>query len=121
MRAMNASDSATLFRTLGLFPATNLVIADMIGAGIFTTSGLLLTELGSPILMIALWAVGGLLALCGALCYGALGAAMPRAGGEYVYLSRQFHPIFGFLTGWCRSSPAFPRHSLPSRSGSAST
>jgi APA family basic amino acid/polyamine antiporter len=100
MRAMNASDSTTLSRTLGLFPATNLVIADMIGAGIFTTSGLLLAELGSPILMIALWAVGGVLALCGALCYGALGAAMPRAGGEYVYLSRQFHPIFGFLTGW---------------------
>jgi APA family basic amino acid/polyamine antiporter len=97
---MTDTDSKTLSRTLGLFPATNLVIADMIGAGIFTTSGLLLAELGSPILMIALWAGGGVLALCGALCYGALGAAMPRAGGEYVYLSRQFHPIFGFLTGW---------------------
>jgi APA family basic amino acid/polyamine antiporter len=97
---MNTADSTTLSRTLGLFPATNLVIADMIGAGIFTTSGLLLAELGSPLLMIALWAGGGVLALCGALCYGALGAAMPRAGGEYVYLSEQFHPIFGFLTGW---------------------
>ncbi len=97
---MADTDSTTLSRTLGLFPATNLVVANMIGAGIFTTSGLLLAELRSPILMIALWAGGGVLALCGALCYGALGAAMPRAGGEYVYLSEQFHPIFGFLTGW---------------------
>jgi APA family basic amino acid/polyamine antiporter len=72
----------------------------MIGAGIFTTSGLLLRELGSPVLMIALWVGGGILALCGALCYGELGAAMPRAGGEYVYLSKLFHPLLGFLTGW---------------------
>ncbi len=89
-----------LARQLNLFPATNIVIADMIGAGIFTTSGLLLLELGSPMLMIALWVGGGVLALCGALCYGALGAAMPRAGGEYAYLSELFHPLLGFLTGW---------------------
>lgn len=94
---MNAHD---LKRTLKLFPATNLVVANMIGAGIFTTSGLLLQELGSPLLMLGLWAGGGVLALLGALCYGELGAAMPRAGAEYVYLSELFHPVFGFLTGW---------------------
>lgn len=87
-------------RKLSLFSATNLVIANMIGAGIFTTSGLLMGELGSPLVMIILWAVGGCLALCGALCYGELGAAMPRAGGEYVYLGELFHPSLGFLTGW---------------------
>jgi len=97
---MTETSPRALPRTLGLFPATNLVVANMIGAGIFTTSGLLIAELGSPALMILLWIGGGILALCGALCYGALGAAMPRAGGEYVYLSEQFHPIFGFLTGW---------------------
>jgi APA family basic amino acid/polyamine antiporter len=97
---MADTTAPALTRRLGLFPATNLVVADMIGVGIFTTSGLLMAELGNPILMIALWIGGGILALCGALCYGALGAAMPRAGGEYVYLSEQFHPIFGFLTGW---------------------
>jgi APA family basic amino acid/polyamine antiporter len=91
---------AGLRRELGLFPATNIVIGDMIGAGIFTTSGLLILELGNPVVMIALWVGGGVLALCGALCYGALGAAMPRAGGEYAYLSEQFHPLLGFLTGW---------------------
>jgi APA family basic amino acid/polyamine antiporter len=89
-----------LERRLGFFPATNIVIADMIGAGIFTTSGLLLLELGDPVLMVGLWAGGGILALCGALCYGALGAAMPRAGGEYAYLSELYHPLLGFLTGW---------------------
>jgi APA family basic amino acid/polyamine antiporter len=93
-------DTPDLQRTLRLFPATNLVVANMIGAGIFTTSGLLLEELGSPLLMVGLWAAGGALALLGALCYGELGAAMPRAGGEYAYLSELFHPVFGFLTGW---------------------
>jgi APA family basic amino acid/polyamine antiporter len=89
-----------LARQLRLFPATNIVVANMIGAGIFTTSGLLLGELGNPALMVALWAVGGIVALCGALCYGELGAAIPRAGGEYAYLSTLFHPSLGFLTGW---------------------
>ena len=98
--AAQDGDAGDLSRRLRLFPATNIVVANMIGAGIFTTSGLLLQELGSPLLMIALWIGGGILALCGAMCYGALGAAMPRAGGEYVYLSRLFHPLLGFLTGW---------------------
>ena len=89
-----------LERKLGLFPVTNIVIANMIGAGIFTTSGLLMTGLREPLLMLGLWAVGGVIALCGALAYGELGAAIPRAGGEYAFLSRLFHPLFGFLSGW---------------------
>src|SRR5512136_2641779 len=89
-----------LQRKLGLFPSTNIVIANMIGAGIFTTSGLLMTGLNDPVLMLILWAVGGLIALCGAFSYGELGAAMPGAGGEYLFLSRLYHPIFGFLSGW---------------------
>jgi len=87
-------------RKLGLFPLTNIVVANMIGAGIFTTSGLLMADLKKPWLMLALWAVGGIIALCGALSYGELGAAIPRAGGEYAFLSRLFHPLFGFLSGW---------------------
>ncbi|HOO98110.1 MAG TPA: amino acid permease, partial [Bacteroidales bacterium] len=89
-----------LQRRLGLFPSTNIVVANMIGAGIFTTSGLLMTGLNSPLLMVVLWVAGGLIALCGALSYGELGAAMPGAGGEYLFLSRIFNPIFGFLSGW---------------------
>lgn len=89
-----------LSRKLGLFPVTNIVIANMIGAGIFMTSGLLMGDLNSPLLMILLWIVGGIIAMCGALCYGELGAAIPHAGGEYIFLSKLFHPIFGFLSGW---------------------
>ena len=95
----NRNDSG-LERKLGLFPVTNIVVANMIGAGIFTTSGLLMGDLHNPILMISLWVVGGIIALCGALSYGELGAAIPRAGGEYTFLSRLYHPAFGFLSGW---------------------
>lgn len=89
-----------LQRKLGLFPATNIVIANMIGAGIFTTSGLLMTGLVNPVLMLGLWVVGGIIALFGALSYGELGAAIPKAGGEYKFLSDIYHPVFGFLSGW---------------------
>lgn len=89
-----------LTRKLGLFPLTNIVIANMIGAGIFTTSGLLMQDLHNPIVMILLWVVGGGIAICGALSYGELGAAIPRAGGEYAFLSRLYHPTLGFLSGW---------------------
>lgn len=89
-----------LERKLGLFPATNIVVANMIGAGIFTTSGLLMTGLNNPGLMLVLWAVGGIIALFGALSYGELGAAMPGAGGEYLFLSELYSPVFGFLSGW---------------------
>ncbi len=89
-----------LTRKLTLFPLSAIVVANMVGAGIFTTSGLLMKDIGHPAVMLALWVVGGLIALCGALCYGALGAAMPQAGGEYVFLSRLFHPMVGFLSGW---------------------
>jgi APA family basic amino acid/polyamine antiporter len=89
-----------LERKLGLFPLTNIVIANMIGAGIFTTSGLLMKDLHHPVVMLGLWLAGGLIALCGALSYGELGAAFPQAGGEYAFLSRLYHPILGFLSGW---------------------
>jgi len=93
-------DNGGLRRRLGLGSVISIVVANMIGAGIFTTSGLLLQDLGSPWVMLVLWLVGGGVALCGALCYGELGAAIPRAGGEYAFLSRLFHPLLGFLTGW---------------------
>lgn len=97
---MVADAHSGLERKLGLFPATNIVIANMVGAGIFTTSGLLMAELGNPLMMLLLWVIGGLIALSGALCYGALGVLMPRAGGEYVFLSELYHPAVGFLSGW---------------------
>lgn len=97
---METRSNPELERKLGLFPLTNIVIANMIGSGIFTTSGLLMSDLGNPVIMLALWVVGGIIALCGALAYGELGAAIPNAGGEYAFLSKLYHPLFGFLSGW---------------------
>lgn len=90
----------SLERKLGLFPATNIVVANMIGAGVFTTAGLLMEGLGNPLVMLLLWFAGGLIALCGAMAYGELGIAMPGAGGEYLFLSRLYSPLIGFLSGW---------------------
>lgn len=91
---------AGLPRKLNLFSLTNIVIADMIGAGIFTTSGLLLVQLHDPLLLVLLWVVGGAIALSGALSYGELGAKFPDAGGDYIFLTRLFSPLAGFLSGW---------------------
>ena len=87
-------------RTLGLASATALVVASMIGAGVFTSSGFALADLGSPGRVLLAWAVGGVAAACGALCYGALARAIPESGGEYTYLARLVHPLAGFLAGW---------------------
>jgi len=85
---------------LGLFPVVNIVVANVIGAGIFTTTGYLMGYLGSAWLMLILWVVGGLIAFCGALSYSELGANYPEAGGEYTFISKLFHPLPGFLSGW---------------------
>jgi APA family basic amino acid/polyamine antiporter len=94
---LNGSD---LERKLGLFPVINIVVANIIGAGIFTTTGYLMDMLGNPVVMLILWFTGGLLAFCGALAFSELGAAYPEAGGEYTFISKIFHPLPGFLSGW---------------------
>jgi APA family basic amino acid/polyamine antiporter len=87
-------------RRLGLSSATALVVANMVGTGVFTTSGLLIADLGSAWLVLLAWVLGGLVALLGALCYGALARHIPESGGEYVFLSRTVHPALGYLAGW---------------------
>lgn len=89
-----------LKREIGFFSAAVLVVANMIGTGIFTTSGFIMAELGNPISLLLCWIFGGVFALCGALCYGELGAAFPHAGGEYVYLRESFGKLTAFLSGW---------------------
>ncbi|HAX95825.1 MAG TPA: amino acid permease [Prolixibacteraceae bacterium] len=89
-----------LNRRLGYFPVYNIVVANIIGAGIFTTSGIILGEINHTAIMILIWLFGGLIAISGALSYSELGIAMPQAGGEYTFLSRLFHPSIGFLSGW---------------------
>ena len=87
-------------RRIGVATATLLVVASMVGTGVFTTTGLLVRDLGSPSAVLVAWLVGGLLALCGALSYSELAAAIPRNGGEYSILSRVFHPSVGFVAGF---------------------
>lgn len=96
----NSLNHSDLKREIGLFTATSLVVANMVGTGIFTTSGFVIQELGSPVAMLLCWAAGGAFALCGALCYGELGARFPKAGGEYIFLRESFGPSIGFLSGW---------------------
>ena len=95
-----ARNTATLIRSFGVLTASSVVVANVIGAGIFTTPGFLARDLGSPFAVLSIWIVGAALALAGALSYGELGAAFPRAGGEYVYLREAFGPVWGFLSGW---------------------
>lgn len=87
-------------RRLGQGAATALVVANMVGTGVFTTSGVLIKILGSPWLVLLTWLVGGVIALLGALCYGALAQRIPESGGEYVFLARTLHPAAAFVAGW---------------------
>ena len=87
-------------RQLGWISAVALVVASMIGTGVFTTSGFLLADLKSPWLVLAAWFTGGILAALGALSYGALARRIPESGGEYTFLSQTLHPAAGFLAGW---------------------
>ena len=87
-------------RQLGFSITAAIVIANMIGTGVFTSTGLQARDLHDPGTILVAWIVGGVLALCGAAAYAELGAMMPEAGGEYVYLSRAYHPAVGFLSGW---------------------
>ncbi|MDD3643223.1 MAG: amino acid permease [Candidatus Krumholzibacteria bacterium] len=87
-------------REIGTFAATSIVIANIIGAGIFTTTGIIAGFLPGPGWVLACWILGGAIAMAGALCYAELATRMPDEGGEYLYLSRLYHPLLGFLTGW---------------------
>jgi APA family basic amino acid/polyamine antiporter len=89
-----------LVRGLGLLDATLLIVGSVIGSGIFFAPSIMAGYLQSPGLLLGLWVLGGLLTLAGALSYAELAAAMPRAGGQYVFLSEAFSPLFGFLYGW---------------------
>lgn len=102
--AENASQSA--YR-ISAFTASCIVVANMVGTGVFTSLGFQVAAFRAPFALLALWVVGGVGALCGALSYGELGAALPRSGGEYHFLSEIYHPSVGFLSGWLSLTVGF--------------
>ncbi len=94
------AEKPSLLRHLGLTSATALVISNMVGTGIFTTTGFLAGDLGDVSTVLAIWVVGAICALAGAFCYSELGINFPSSGGEYVYLTEAFGPAAGFMVGW---------------------
>ena len=96
----NKSSQIGLVRQLGLFDSTMVMVGIVIGSGIFLTTGIMAKSIPSAGLILLAWLVGGLLTLAGALTYAELGAAMPEAGGQYVYLREAYGPMSGFLFGW---------------------
>jgi basic amino acid/polyamine antiporter, APA family len=93
--------------TISVVVATAIVVADMVGVGVFTSLGFQVKDLPSGFSILLLWTVGGLVALCGVFSYSELGAMFPRSSGEYNFLSRAFHPAFGFLAGWISATVGF--------------
>jgi len=87
-------------RKVGLIGATALVVANMIGTGIFTSTGYQIADMPSRSIILLAWLVGGGMALLGALCYGALARQLPESGGEYFFLSKTIHPSVGYISGW---------------------
>ena len=87
--------------------AAAVVVANMIGTGVFTSLGFQLLDIQSGFVLLMLWAVGGVTALCGALTYAELGAALPRSGGEYHFLGQIYHPGIGFVSGWLSATIGF--------------
>src|SRR5207245_8331678 len=94
-------------RTIGFVTACAIVVANIIGTGVFTSLGFQLPDIHSGFVLLMLWIIGGIVALCGALCYGELSAALPRSGGEYHFLSQIYHPALGFMAGFISGTVGF--------------
>jgi APA family basic amino acid/polyamine antiporter len=92
--------SATPCVTIGWFTASCVLVSNIIGGGIFTTTGIMARDLGDPLLILLLWFTGALVAVGGAMVYGELGSRLPHAGGDYVYLREAYGPLAAFLSGW---------------------
>jgi len=94
-------------KKIGLLSGATIMIANMVGVGVYTSLGYQLLGISSTLAVVLLWAVGGLVALCGALTYAELAVVFPRSGGEYNFLSRIYHPAVGFLSGWVSITVGF--------------
>jgi APA family basic amino acid/polyamine antiporter len=93
--------------TISVLVAVAIVVADMVGVGVFTSLGFQVKDIPSGFSILLLWTVGGIVALCGVFSYGELGAMFPRSSGEYNFLGRAYHPAFGFVAGWVSATVGF--------------
>src|SRR5438270_969927 len=93
--------------SVSVIVATAIVVADMVGVGVFTSLGFQVKDIPSGFSVLLLWVIGGIVALCGVFSYSELGAMFPRSSGEYNFLSRAFHPSLGFLAGWVSATVGF--------------
>lgn len=102
-------NSASGGRAAGVpwFTATAIVVADMVGVGVFTSLGFQVIDIKSGFSLLLLWIVGGIVAICGAFCYAELAAMFPRSSGEYNFLRQLYHPAFGFVAGWLSATVGF--------------
>ncbi len=99
---------------IGWVAAASLVVSNMVGSGIFTTSGYLLQNLRSPWLLLVIWAAGGALAVAGSLSYAELAASLPQVGGDYIYLRKAYGPLWAFSpAGWLFSWESARRSGWP--------
>ena len=104
---MNSDLGGENRKSISALTATSIVVANMIGTGIFTSLGFQVHDLPTGFSVMAVWAIGGICALCGALAYAELGAALPRSGGEYNFLRETYHPSIGFMAGWISATVGF--------------
>src|SRR2546422_3589690 len=103
--------------SVSLVVAIAIVVADMVGVGVFTSLGFQVKDIPSGFSILLLWTVGGVVALCGVFSYGELGAMFPRSSGEYNFLGRAFHPAFGFVAGWGSATLGFAAPGAPAAMG----
>jgi basic amino acid/polyamine antiporter, APA family len=103
----NSASAGRSAATVSWVTATAIVVADMVGVGVFTSLGFQVTDITSGFSLLMLWIVGGIVAICGAFCYAELAAMLPRSSGEYNFLRRIYHPAFGFVAGWLSATVGF--------------
>src|ERR1700685_2497041 len=103
----NSTSSRPSAGTVSGLTATAIVIADMVGVGVFTSLGFQVADIKSGFSLILLWIVGGIVAICGAFCYAELATMLPRSSGEYNFLRQIYHPAFGFVAGWLSATVGF--------------
>ena len=101
------STASSISPSVSTLTATAIVVADMIGVGVFTSLGFQVKDITSGFALLLLWFVGGVVALCGAFCYAELASMFPRSSGEYNFLTRSYHPAVGFLAGWLSATVGF--------------